>query len=335
MEPSPDSADRSKKNVVVADRDPHARFLSPVLAVRAAGDRADLFEGPVTPVAEHEVRVEVVGDVYVGESVAVEVRRDDAEAAARKAGEPGGLRRVLEPGVAESEVEDVVLPGVHPRLTVEPERAARTEAHVRVGLGLLHVVHHVEVEDAVEIGVEKGAPRAPPRIVDAGRRGDLVERAVAAVSEQAVRSVSRHVEIVVPVAVHVGGDDAHSPALSVRESGHLGHVLESEIAEISVEVIGSKPVQEKEIEPAVAVGVQETDAGAHHFLVLLLPGGAVRVHEIDTGRRRDVAEVGSARAGGRHREENCQKAGYAVPRSHSARIPRASGPATISPMSRS
>ena len=165
--------------------------------------------------------------------------------------------------------------------------------------------HHVEV--AVEVVV---AERRRDRVLrahrlDAGRLGDVGERAVAVVLEQeagiALHAADEQVEVAVAVDVGEGG-----PAVQVAAAARRGVVdagRGSDVGEVVAAVVAVQQVRpdvaahDVEVHVAVAVIVAGRDAAAEH---LRLRVGRVddAVHERDARARRDVRELQARRPGG-------------------------------------
>jgi hypothetical protein len=215
--------------VVVAGVDAHAG-LRPALAVHCdAGQEPDALEAPASQVVVQEVRIRVVGHEEVDLAVAVVVGRDDAEAVGlrgvREAGGRGSLDERAVPPVQEEEVLLARQPrrADHDVGTVAPdERPLRGDDLVPAGL---HVARDVEVEIAVGVGVEERAARAPAGGRDTGRRGHVLEGAVALVAKEEVGAPVRDVEVERAVAVVVARADAVCPTRP-RRARLLRDVLE-------------------------------------------------------------------------------------------------------------
>ena len=111
------------------------------------------------------------------------------------------------------------------------------------------------------------------------------------------------VQIFPPVAIEVGGQNAHGPA-RVSYAGVVGHVGEGAVAIIVVERaprafrIGSRfdgeGVREVDVQAAVVVIVEERDAAAHGLDNVFLLGRR-NVLEAHAGGVRDVHEVHARR----------------------------------------
>src|SRR5207249_11806144 len=115
-------------------------------------------------------------------------------------------------------------------------------------------------------------------------------------------SIVRDIEIAVPVAVEIARHAAE--AVAVGRPGHSGgggHVLEAAASEVAVErrarrLLGREARQaaaldEVDVLAAVAVVVEDADAGAERLEHVLASGGAVDVPEGDARGRRDVLEA--------------------------------------------
>jgi hypothetical protein len=117
--------------------------------------------------------------------------------------------------------------------------------------------------------------------------------AVTVVAVEDIGAVVGYVEVCVVVVVVVGDGDAHAPA-RIADAGGLGALLEGAVADIAVERVArwrdrvgvcreARAVNQVDIEPAIAVVVEEGSAAAFGFddIVLYSPP---RTHaEIYTG----------------------------------------------------
>ena len=132
--------------------------------------------------------------------------------------------------------------------------------------------------------------------------GDVLEVSLAVVAEEVAAADGRDVEVGVAVVVVVA--DGHALAVErLVEPGFLRHVLEVPLAVVAVEGLGrrwcglvlmARPgarVDEEQVLVAVAVVVEERDAGAHRLGQELLAVGAVEVDERDPGFLGDVDEL--------------------------------------------
>ena len=151
-------------------------------------------------------------------AVLVVVLEERRERPARHAREAPGLRGVGEVAVAVVQVEEVLAAVVG---------VERRVGHLRVVVAG-HADEEVEVAVAVHVGERGRAHVLGHR--DAGGGGRLLERAVAAVVEEARGAEGvRHEEVGIPVAVDVArGDAGRGDALGrgLREAGLLGDVGE-------------------------------------------------------------------------------------------------------------
>src|SRR4029079_16997223 len=102
--------------------------------------------------------------------------------------------------------------------------------------GRLDVARDVEVEIAVAVRIEERASRAPAAGGNARAGSQLLERAVAALAEQRVRSPIGHVEIEPAVAVEIARARAAAPCREIH-ARLLGHVLELPSPEVAIEGI--------------------------------------------------------------------------------------------------
>ncbi len=155
----------------------------------------------------------------------------------------------------------------------------------------------IEIEPAVVVVVHERGARRPSRHRGPRRRRHIGERPAAVVAEEGVAAEAGDVQVDVAVVVVV----RHGRAEVVARAGQsrpLGHVLELPAAEVAIETIPEarlalvrrpgrgrvradrRAVGEEQIEPPVAVGVEDRHAAAHRFR-----------QELHAGLRRRVAEA--------------------------------------------
>src|SRR5206468_2458122 len=138
-----------------------------------------------------------------------------------------------------------------------------------------------EIEPSVAVVVKEGAARAPSctALHQTGAARDVLERAVSSVSVQAVLAPIGDEEIVVPVIVVVADAGALAPTARAQP-GAFGDILKRPVSPIPVQVIGwllplgktfeHRAVDEKDVEPAVAVVVDRGRAGPRRLEQVLV-----------------------------------------------------------------
>ena len=130
---------------------------------------------------------------------------------------------------------------------------------------------------------------------------DFGEPPASGIAIQGVRPDVGDVEVDQSVVVDVSGARAH-PVVAVLDVRAGRHILEGPVAAVSIQAvtgaprdrrIGERPaVNEKHVEPAVVVEVEEEAARPHDFREELLLAGAVDVNEIQSGRGGDISKGG-------------------------------------------
>ena len=168
-------------------------------------------------------------------------------------------------------------------------RCARLERPLRAHDGIprrLDVARDVEVQIAVAVGIEERAARAPAAGGDAGAGSHLLERAVATVAEQRVRSPIGDVEIEAAVAVEIAGARAAAPGREIH-ARLLGYVLELPSPEVAIEGISMwdtltrrrelRRGHQIDVEQSIAVVVEQGDAAAGRFEDVVL-GRSAAIH---------------------------------------------------------
>src|SRR6185295_12016809 len=177
-------------------------------------------------------------------AVAVGVEPGDAEAvAAVGVGDAHLLAGFGEAAVAVVSVEEVAAARQAARSALHGD-AAELAGLVFAELGQLvevdlDVAADEEVEIAVAVVVREAAAGGPAAALDAGRRGDVGEGAVAAVPVEVVGAQRGDVEVLPAVAVDVGDAGAHAPA-GVSDAGLDRDVDEAAVAEVAVERAGRR-----------------------------------------------------------------------------------------------
>ena len=127
--------------------------------------------------------------------------------------------------------------------------------------------------------------------------GDVAELAVAFVVEQAVAFERGDVDVVAAVVVVVADGHAHAVHLDVQAAAR-GDIGEGAVVVIAIErrqrfAAARRPVlavDQQDVGPAVAIGIEEGHAGAQRFGQVLLAGPPAVVHELDAGLRGHIGE---------------------------------------------
>ena len=188
----------------------HARLRLAVGVEPHAGAIGLVDEGALAGIAVEKIAHGVVGDVDVGQAVAIVVAERHAEPLAGRIGDAGLLRDVGERAVAVVAVQPIRHPVEHRRMAVHPISVFGVPAVRIVGDPVVEVVDDVEIEEAVAIDVDETGAGAPlgGRAGDARGRGHVAERAVVVVPVERVRAERRHVEIEIAVVVEISDGDA-------------------------------------------------------------------------------------------------------------------------------
>lgn len=144
----------------------------------------------------------------------------------------------------------------------------------------LHIAEDDEVEEAVVIEVDPGGGGGPAAAGGSGLGGDVGEGSVAVVVVEVVAAEAGDVEVFVAVVVVVTDGYSHVVA-DALETGFLGDVFEGSVGLLMEEAVpgfgagflgdgafGRRvgegcAVGEEDVEAAIVVVVEESDAGAH------------------------------------------------------------------------
>ena len=136
------------------------------------------------------------------------------------------------------------------------------------------VARNEEIHEAVAIVVGPGGSGAEAASADAGLLGHIFELAIAQVAIERIPAEAGDVNVRQAVVVEVGDGHAHAPAFA-SQSGAVGDVGEFEIRVLMVKrdhgiaalavAIDRRAVHRDDVELAIVVAVDETDATAHGF----------------------------------------------------------------------
>ena len=264
--------------VVIGHGDPHAALFLAVVVQGDAGDEAIFLECSVPLVVIEQARRGITGDIEVGISVVVEVRRHDREPiTASRLADAACTRNIGKPALA-FVVKQVIACKGEPSRTAHHRQALplAVPAIARLGhLGAveLEVVDDDEVQPAVQIVIDERAARIPARGGGAQSCGvgGVTKPAIALVVVQDAAAVVRDEQVCAAVVVVVAGTDALGPTDAVQASPS-GHVLEAQAAAIPIQMAGRRPagtvvlerrrVGDEHIHQAVGVGVENGHAGS-------------------------------------------------------------------------
>src|SRR5260370_2097123 len=175
----------------------------------------------------------------------------------------------------------------------------------------IDVVGDEKIELAVAIVIDEGTAGIPALAFggNAGFGGDIGERAVAIVVVEDVFAEVGNEEIVEAVVLVLADAHGLSPA-GMNEASLRGDIREGGVAIIFVQAIGgllasgkafqARAVHQKNIEPAIVVGIVESDAttgGLQQIFVFML--AAKNRFGVEASFLRNVDEVDAERRGGR------------------------------------
>ncbi len=172
----------------------------------------------------------------------------------------------------------------------------------------LHVAQHDEIEQAIVIEVHPGCGRRPTAAAGAGALRDIGEGSVSVVVIEMVAAEAGYIEIVVSVIVVVADSYAHVVSDTLKAS-LLRYILKGSVRLLMVEAVPilragllrdrslgrgiaeRRSVGEEDVESAVVVVVEESDAGSHGFDQIFFVGVRGLCQEVDVALLRDVDEV--------------------------------------------
>ena len=319
--------------IQVAYRDRH-----PGVAGRAQCVPGNQAKAPVAVVDPALIGIlEVVGDVEIGPTVAVEIREHRRQAEIlpllaqrppRLVGEAGIVRQRLagempfaviaieEIGIGAlhetvpaqiGAIDDLVVPPillahfipVGPELARDPvEPALRGGDAVDRRVGL--VVRDVQIEIAVAIDVGHGDRHAAGRV----RQALFGEMALPVVQKNRVAAAERDEhEVLIAIAVDVSKGAARRIAARRRDAGTCSDVFEPPVAEIAIQRARAFRAGQEDVRAAIAIHVRETYAGALRQLAITDEERiADGVGEGDPGPRRTKQRESRSQPGARNVE---------------------------------
>ena len=148
-----------------------------------------------------------------------------------------------------------------------------------------HVIHDKKIEKAVVVYIDPSSANGPQRAIflvglrEAGCFGDVGERAVAIVVVERVAVDAGDKDVFVPVVIVIADGDTDIVSGSSEASlfGDVGKRAISVVAEEPVPIFGRRllqsddvrPIGEKNVEVAVMVVVENSDASGHGFRCVL------------------------------------------------------------------
>ena len=167
-------------------------------------------------------------------------------------------------------------------------------------VGELDVVTHVEIEVPVGVDVEKRDPGSHAVAVShACSLGDVGEGAVSVVPVEDVGPEVVHVEVGVAVVIVIAHGDAE-PVSRIADARLRRHVGELPVPFVPIERVARHrvglrspqwcPVEEVDVDPPVAVVVEQRESRGDVFDDVVSAAAAVGVPEVDSRLPRDVAE---------------------------------------------
>ena len=293
----------------VADRDSHGGLRRAVDVGGHAAHHAALLEAERSAgygaVGEEGVRLGVVAHQDVRPAIAVEVHDGEVQPEARDA--LPDSRRFAD--IAERAVAAILVEEIGTRR--QPARTGHhRDALERGGRGRVRgieveVVDDEEVEVPVAIEVGEARARGPARISKACLRGHILEPAATHVSQQDVRPVAAHVDVVAAIAVVVAHGAAEAPPGRPGTHGrrdipemHAAQVLEEPRTRAVLGIGKRGAVGHEDVHVAVAVEIDQRKPAALHLQDLLRGERAARHHCRQSAAGGDVFEPDGGRGHG-------------------------------------
>jgi hypothetical protein len=179
--------------------------------------------------------------------------------------------------------------------------AVRSRASIAADLAAVgvNVVRDEQIDVAVIVDVGERATRPKQIRAHACTTAHLGECAVPIVVKELVGAGIGHEQIDPAVVVVVGRARTH-PVTAMLDARRLRHVLEASATLVPIQAMSGTrgeggvsrraAIDEKHIQPAIVIEVEEQRAGSHGFRDVLLGTGAVYRVELEASLVRDVGE---------------------------------------------
>src|SRR5579872_591046 len=276
--------------IVILKHHTHARQRSAVRIQRGSSLKGNFFERAIAVVMKQILLHAVVCYIDVGESIAIVVGKGHPEAMPFLSGDARVLTYIFKSSVAPVVIKNVCGARKFSRRTIGVKVAAAVLAVLRVPF---HVTRDEQVEFAVVVIIEKSGRDGPTPAGDPGLRGHIGERSVSIVVIENVPAVTGDVQIRIAIVVVVADRDAHAVVAIARISQTclLRYISEGTVSILAVESIpiarivtvkifrlphGASyvaTIDDKNIEQAIVVVVQERDAAGHGLDEIFLRRG--------------------------------------------------------------
>ena len=163
-----------------------------------------------------------------------------------------------------------------------------------------HILADEQVEATIAIDVDKSCGSTPIALDQARLLTDIGKGAVALIAPQARVPIAGDNDILIAIIVIIRRCHPHAIQRLI-ETALLRHITKCAIALIAIQAHGrlwllslSRPtaaVYEQNVEPSIAVVIEEPSPGTHSFRVPFLPSSPGLVLEDHPGRGRDIGKA--------------------------------------------
>ena len=267
--------------IVIAESDAHGGLRAALFAECETGCVADVLEGTVSAIAIEIVGAGIIGDGEVGPAVVVEVGENGRETVAKlRVGDArvkadvgeGAVAIVAEEMIGFTEKAEWAAENIHAAILTRAGWNATLSGENGMVDIEVHVTGDEEIEEAVTVEISPGWSGGPAAESYAGFFGNVGEGAVVIIVVEAILAEVSDVDVGPTVVVVIGDGDAEAPTLvgDARFSGDIGEgavviVVEESGARGGLGAFhggNGRAVDEVDVEPAVVVVIEESDAGA-------------------------------------------------------------------------
>jgi hypothetical protein len=261
----------------------------------------DLAERAIAVVGEEQAGGEVVGHHDIRPAIPIVIDDRDPQHPCPRRLEPYLCGHIAKPSISEVTVERQALAGKVLNGAVILLGCAVGAVKVCLLAGVpVHIMADDQVQEAIAVVVEEDCCAVPCALLEADLLRGLTEGAIAIILEKQRLQIACHQHILIAIVVIVGGGEAHAIERHV-EASRRGHIGERAVSEVAIQLHGglgalsfprpAPPIDQQDIDQAVAIVIEKPAAGAHRFRVPLLPGGPGLVSKDDAGRGGHIGKM--------------------------------------------
>ena len=217
--------------------------------------------------------------------VAVQIGERHAHALAQMRADAGLPAHIPECPVALIPVQRIRQRFVVLRMAIGPVARLPVSAIGLRGRVPFHIIHDKQIEKSICVIIKPARRHRPRRRLDARLGGPVFEGPVSPVPVERVAMPPRHEQVRAPVVVVVARRRPHVEPASGKPC-FFSHILPLPAAQIAVQPVAPlrrvllqrwlrRPVRQEQIQPPVAVVIEQRHAAGHRFNLVALRRGGV------------------------------------------------------------